>query len=405
MSETNRRKRLLMIDEEFSYPLNSGKRLRTYNLLCELSRHYDITCLAYGHSNSEGFRQFQQIGVTPVAVDPPNRDQHGPGFFWRLFANLFSPDPYIVTSHYTHRFQNRLRQLLLAQPYDAVICEWTPYARFVKEIPDVRKIISSHNIEAAIWRRYEQQETNLARRLYIKLQRAKVEAFETDCYQWVDGAIAVSEYEARTIADLGVLYTPAVVENGVDADFFVCQPDINPDEVVFSGSMDWRPNQDAVTWFVEEILPLIRKKRPKARFTIVGRKPPQRIRELGNRDGITVTGTVDDVRPYLGRAAVHVVPLRIGGGSRLKILEGMAMQKAVVSTTVGAEGLRVTDGANILLADNPHTFAEAVNQCLEDRELRRRLGENGRELIEREYRWSILGRKMHEYICRILNQN
>jgi glycosyltransferase involved in cell wall biosynthesis len=169
--------------------------------------------------------------------------------------------------------------------------------------------------------------------------------------------------------------------------------------------MDWRPNQDAALYFTGEILPRIRKKHPRAAFTIVGRTPPQHIQDLGKIDGVTVTGTVDDVRPWVGRAAALVVPLRIGGGSRLKILEGMAMHKPIVSTSIGAEGLRVTDNHDILLADNPDTFADAVVRCLSDSALRNRLGDNGRKLVEQEYRWDILARKMHEYLCRVLIGN
>ncbi|HQL23923.1 MAG TPA: glycosyltransferase [candidate division Zixibacteria bacterium] len=405
MDETTSRLRLLLIDEEFPYPLTSGKRLRTYNLLRELSRRCDITTLAYGDPDSEGFRRFERDGLTPVAVPAPDRRQSGLRFYWRLFSNLFSPYPYIVTSHTTRRFHRRLRQLLARHSFDLVLCEWTPYARFVKDLPGVRKVITAHNIEAAIWRRYEQQETQPLRRLYIRLQRTKVEAFEARCFGWVDGAIAVSESEARQIAELGVPYPPAVVENGVDVGYFTAPADDpDPGQIVFSGAMDWRPNQDAALWFVQEIFPLLRRARPNLAVTIVGRDPVRRIRELGRVEGVTVTGTVADVRPYLARAAVFIVPLRIGGGSRLKILEAMAMRKAVVSTSVGAEGLRVAADENIMIADDAPAFAQAVLRCLGEPDLRRRLGENGRRLVEREYRWDILGHKMYEYLCRVMQQ-
>ncbi len=403
MTETETRKRLLLIDEEFPWPLNSGKRLRTYNLLRGLTRFYDITYLAYGEPDSPAFRQLAQDGLNPIAVRPPDRRQSGPKFYARLFLNLFSPYPYIVTSHYTRRFQSRLHQELDAHRYDAVICEWTPYTRFVKDLSGIRKIVNTHNIEAAIWRRYQQQEKSLVRRLYISLQRAKVENFETRCFHWLDGATAVSDAEARSIANLGVPYPVAAVDNGVDTDYFACAANADPNLIIFSGAMDWRPNQDAALYFTEQILPRIRSKCPGAAFTIVGRTPPRQIQDLAKINGVTVTGTVDDVRPWVGRAAALVVPLRIGGGSRLKILEGMAMHKPIVSTAVGAEGLRVTDGRDILLADDPDDFADAVVRCLTDPGLRTRLGDNGRELVEREYRWDILARKMHEYLCRVLN--
>ncbi len=395
--------RLLVIDEEFPWPLNSGKRLRTYNLLQELARHNQVAFLAYGTEESESFRHFKSAGFNPIAVSPPDLRQHGPLFYLRLLANVASPYPFIVTRHYTRRFQKRLDETLHANRYDAVLVEWSPYARFVRDIGGVKKIIVAHNIESNIWRRYEQQEKNLLRKLYISLQRAKVEHFEARCFHWADGATAVSEAEAKTIAGFELPYEVAVIENGVDTEFFSGHEDATPGSIVFSGAMDWRPNQDAAEFLVHEILPLVKETHPEVTVTLVGRTPPDHIKALGSIDGVTVTGTVDDVRPYVRRAEVFAVPLRIGGGSRLKILEAMSLGKAVVSTAVGAEGLRVTDGENILLADEPQTFADAIASCLDDAALRERLGRAGRTLVEQKYRWSILGQKYHEYLCSIVS--
>ena len=394
--------RLLILDEEFPYPLNSGKRLRSFNLTRELSQEHDVTYLAYGEHESEGARGLREAGIATEAVRAPDRKQFGVRFYWRLLKNVFQSDPYIVASHYTRRMQRRLRELVDSGNYDLVMVEWSPYARFIRHCPGAKKVIVAHNIESSIWRRYEQNERSLLRRLYVRLQRSKVEKFERDCFQWADGAIAVSPAEAKTISDMGVPYRTAVVDNGVDTAFF--RPaDVGKDEqLVFTGAMDWRPNQDAAEFFIDEILPEIRKLRPDAHFTLVGRKPPRHIKELGSAPGVTVTGTVDDVRPYIRDAAVFVVPLRIGGGSRLKILEALAMKKAVVSTPVGAEGLDVNEGKDILLADSPQDFAATVVRCMNDANLRRRLGNNGRKLVEERYQWEKLAEKLNQYLTSIL---
>jgi glycosyltransferase involved in cell wall biosynthesis len=159
---------------------------------------------------------------------------------------------------------------------------------------------------------------------------------------------------------------------------------------------------DAVEYFVNEIFPLARKNRPDLKFVVVGRKPPKHIRDLGKLDGVTITGTVDDVRPFLASAALYVVPLRIGGGSRLKILEAMAMQKAVLSTTVGAEGLNLSPSENIVIRDEPAQFAEAIIQYIDDTETTSRIAQQGRELVEREYGWQRLGEKLHRYIIKVV---
>ena len=187
-----------------------------------------------------------------------------------------------------------------------------------------------------------------------------------------------------------------VVPNGVDTQFFSIKGGEHEtqDSMVFTGSMDWRPNQDAILYFSREVWPLIKGNRPNASLWIVGRKPSAQIRALiKTNTSIHVTGMVDDVRPYIERASVYIVPLRIGGGSRLKILEALAMQKAVVSTSIGAEGLRVTDGHDIVLADNPLDLAESIIALFDDAGRRRELGKAGRSLVIDKYDWSLVAQK------------
>jgi glycosyltransferase involved in cell wall biosynthesis len=195
-----------------------------------------------------------------------------------------------------------------------------------------------------------------------------------------------------------------VIENGVDVEYFSPQEeDIDNNMLVFTGSMDWRPNQDAVSYFVAEILPRIRERVPSINAVFVGRDPPKGILKLGKLNGVIVTGTVEDVRPFIARAGVYIVPLRIGGGSRIKILEALAMKKPVVSTSVGAEGLRVKPGENIIIVDRAEEFAEAVVSCLGDTDLSRALGKKGRMLVEKYYRWEELGKKYNDYLIAVAN--
>jgi sugar transferase (PEP-CTERM/EpsH1 system associated) len=398
--------KLLIIDEEFPFPLNSGKRIRTYNLTRVLAAQNEITYLAYGNSDSEAYHSMKAINVSPECVQPINRKQSGLSFYWRLLTNLTSPYPYIVTSHYSDSFQKQLDECLKQTEYDLIICEWTPYAIFVKDILHIKRLIVAHNIETAIWQRYEQNERNPFRRMYISIQRAKVERFERQAFSWVNGATAVCQSEAESISSLGVSYPVEVIDNGVDLAYFKpanSKPKLH--HLVFTGSMDWRPNQDAMIYFVHDILPLIRKQIPEVTFSIVGRKPPQKIIDLGSQKGVTVTGTVDDVRDYISEAAVYVVPLRIGGGSRLKILEAMAMEKPVISTSIGAEGLQVTDKKNIAIFDKPGDFADGVVALLQDAAYQQTLGKAGRELVEQNYGWDQLGKRLHAYLCQIAGKS
>lgn len=396
---------ILIIDEEFPYPLNTGKRIRSFNLAHALSRENRVSYLAYGEQGSDGCAHLESAGITPIAVGELGRKKSGPRFYLRLLANLFSPYPYIVAHHYTRRFAREVARRSSTGDFDIVICEWSPYARFVKSLTEVPSVVVAHNIEASIWRRYLENETNPLKRAYIALQFRKVERFERSCFLWAAGATAVSRDEADTIARFGVPYPVAVIDNGVDTEYFRpggVSPD--PDTLVFTGSMDWRPNQDAVAYFADDVFPRIRAERPGANVYVVGRNPPIQIRELGLRDGITVTGTVDDVRPYIERAGVYIVPLRIGGGSRLKILEAMAMSKVVVSTSVGAEGLEVIDGEHLLIRDGSEALARQILECMANLPTYESLGRRGRRLVEQRYRWEELGRRYNEYLQTILKR-
>lgn len=393
---------ILILDEEFPHPLNTGKRIRSFHLARTLAASHRVTYLAYGEPGSEAFRALAAAGLLPVAVPAPDRRKSGPRFYLRLLANLASPEPYIVTSHYTDTFQAEVAQRVAQGGCDLVLCEWSPYARFVRGLSGPRKIVVAHNIESHIWERYEEHERNPVKRWYITRQRRKVQAFERSMVNWVDGATAVSEAEAAEIRSFGGPGPVAVIENGVDVGYF--RPTGEPEEdtrLVFTGSMDWRPNQDAAHHFVRDIWPILRRARPDLIATFVGRDPPPDVRQLAEVPGIEITGTVPDVRPMIGRAAVYIVPLRIGGGSRLKILEALAMEKAVVSTTVGAEGLLVRDGHEIVLADGGAAFAAAVLALLGDQDARRRLGAAGHALVEAHYRWESIGARLEAFVRRV----
>jgi len=395
--------RILVLDEEFPYPLNTGKRIRSFNLLSRLAARHNLRYVAYGETASEAHRALIDASMQPVAVDPRVPAKAGIGFYARLAMNLFSPDPYIVASHYSVGYQTVVDRQVTGFVPDVVLCEWTPYARYIKRLHGTCKVIATHNVEARIWQRYYEHEHQPFRRWYIGVQWRKVQKFERTALAWIDGLTAVSAADRDEFLRERPALPTSVIDNGVDLDYFRSSRR-SPDSahLVFTGSMDWRPNQDAATYFVHEMLPLLRRRVPDAKVTFVGRNPPEHIRALGNRPGVRITGTVDDVRPYIDSATVYVVPLRIGGGSRLKILEAMAMKRAVVSTTVGAEGLNVADGTNILLADTPTTFIDAVCGVLADRERANRLGCAGRELVEACYGWDPLAQKLEQFLCEVV---
>ncbi len=397
--------KILILDEEFPWPLNTGKRIRSLNLLRRLASGHHLTYLAYGPRDSDGYQALSDLGLHPLAVKRADRPKSGPGLYFRLLGNLLSSQPYSVASHFTSAFQRTVTSELATSSYDLVLCEWTPYAQFVRELSDVPRVVVAHNVEHQIWQRYVENETQLPVRWYLGLQARRMRAFEEEVFSSVEGATAVSAADAATIKSMAPYLDVEVVDNGVDLEFFADDSelaDTAAPNLVFTGSMDWRPNQDSVEYFVNDILPLVRAEQPDVQTVFVGRNPPPKIADLGKLDGVTITGTVDDVRPYIREAAVYIVPLRIGGGSRLKILEALAMKRPVVSTGVGAEGLDVTDGRELLLADTPEQFARQINLLLSDRTKARKLGEAGRKLVEQRYGWDALAARLEQFMTKLV---
>jgi glycosyltransferase involved in cell wall biosynthesis len=258
-------------------------------------------------------------------------------------------------------------------------------------IPRSRRVplvLFEHNVEYMIWRRLAALELRPWRRTLLEIEWRKMRRVERAACARADLTVAVSEDDRARLETLAPSGRCLAIPTGVDTTYFRpsgCAEIRN--RLVFTGSMDWHPNEDAVLHFSAAILPRIRAQVPDVTVTVVGRNPSSHLRAVAERAGIVVTGTVDDVRPYIDEAAVYIVPLRAGGGTRLKIFEAFAMGKAVVSTTVGAEGLPVTPDRDVCIADEPNEFARAVVALLHEPARRHALGQAGRALVDTRYSW------------------
>lgn len=386
------RLRVLVLDEYFPYPPDSGKPIRTWNLLQRLATRHDITFLCHGHLTAEQQAAALRAGIRVETVDaiPP---ASGLTLYMRLLLNVFSPYPYSVSKHYTTRLRSRLLALLKGNSFEVVHCEWTPYARYIGGSASPPVVIATHNIESQIWERRAQHASNALSGLFFSLQAAKMKRFEQQALAAAAMVTTVSALDARQARDWGARRA-MVVDNGVDLVHFSPRGDGDADRAVFVGSLDWFPNVDAVHYFADEILPVLNRLAPTIHTKIIGRRAPASLSAaLVGKVGLDFVGEVPDTRPQLADAGIVIVPLRIGGGSRLKILEALSMGKAVVSTTIGAEGLDVTDRKNILLADSADAFARAMMEVASSPSLRRELGSQGRLLVEKQYGWDTLSLK------------
>jgi glycosyltransferase involved in cell wall biosynthesis len=384
--------RVLVIDEWLPYPPDSGKKIRTFNLLKPLARRHEIDYLCYGDPTREHSKieRLEEAGFRVTTVRPVRKYRTKLSLAAGVIGNLPCRTPLVVRKHYSRRFQQALRQVLNSQPFDVIHCEWTHFASFLRESVAVPTFLCSHNVECTAWHRFSANQTNPIRRAALYLEWLKMRSFERRFLPRFDHLAAVSENDAHMMKSWFRTPSVDVIPNGVDVDFYDRKcVSREEDLLVYCASMDAWVNQDAAIYFVQNILPRIQRLRPQTQLMIVGRQPSAAIRRLAS-DHVIVTGTVDDVRPLLERATVNVVPLRIAGGSRLKILESFAARVPVVSTSIGAEGLAVRDGREFLLADGEDAFTTACVRLLENNELRHTLTDAAWTFAKEKHDWKAI---------------
>ena len=390
---------ILFVVPRLPYPLDAGGKIRTYNLLKQAADVHRVTLLSFVFGDEPiGYRSvFRDFGVPVVSVY--GRDAiSAETAVTAMTKNL----PLSVAKYRSYAMAQAIIREVRQGRIDLVHFDHIHMGQYLRLLPGVPAVVDEHNVECLILKRLAQHEKNLAKKIAIGWEYEKMRSLERKVCRKAFRVFVVSGEDGRNLAEIsggGVKYE--VIPNGVDTEYFRIsnlEPQTSGENaLVFTGSMDWVPNSDAVLYFSNEILPLIWKERPDVQFYVVGKNPPESVMALERKDRrIVVTGGVADVRPYEAQAKVFVVPLRIGGGTRLKILEAMSMARPVLSTTIGAEGIGAKEGVHLELADKPEDFAAKALSLLRDETRRRLLGENGRKFVCERYDWKIIGKKAAE---------
>lgn len=384
------RRGILVVAPYLPWPADFGGALRIYHLVRQLALDHEVVLVAPA---TEGERdhalalgEICDITTVPAAWtprQPPGRTKRA-----SQVLSLGSTASFVERSTHSDQFQQVIDRLFLTRRIDLVQYEFPRMAVF-RPSRQVPTVIDAIDIEHVLLERVARQSTSVVKRIFNQTEQRKLQRFELRAWRDATGCTATSEHDAAIIRD--VVDTPVtVVPNGVDLAYFQPVGGRNtvprPNHTVFTGAMRHQPNADGARWYVERVLPLIRLRLADATATIAGADPPADVARLA-AGHVTVTGRVDDIRPYLREAAVAVVPLHSGGGTRLKILEAMATGVPVVSTTIGAEGLEVLHGRDILIADTPKAFADAVVTIATNTELARRLADAGSRLVHEKYGW------------------
>ena len=408
---------ILALTDVVPYPPNTGIKIRTYNTLRQLSRRgHRVFLVSFNHrvllpdeAAKERCRKalLEDFAEVHILEIPSERNRLAAGLL-RVYS-LFGRQPYRVYRYSSEECRALIRGILARVPIDLIHLDKTEFFPYAALAPGVPAVATNHNVESVLFRRRADHELTGPRRAFARIQARRTASYERRVLQQMPAFIACTPLDAETFRrDLGITSRSVVIDNGVDTGHYRPLDGPKGDYVLLIGaqSREATANYDATMWFFRDIWPAIRKGNPLLALRIVGRNPDQTVLELARQDSrVTVSGFVDDEREVLGRARLLLVPLRVGGGSRLKILTSMAMGTAVVSTTIGAEGIECRPGADIAIGDTPQAFAAHTLRLFDDEAARTELQRKARVLVESVYDWTVIGEKLEGLYRRLVQES
>ena len=375
---------ILLLTPYLPYPPHSGGSIRTFNLIKLISKYHNVSLLSLVQKDETNYisdlKKYCNVYSLPLKSTKYGR-----------LKSLLSANPYVTMSkHFSTENEKELHRIINNNDFSIIQVESLLMYAYVKNFKVIPKVLDAHNIESDILYRTALSKLDF-RSVLNFVDYLKNIKYEQNAVQNFDACLAVSENDYKRLSNMGATKL-MTLPNCVDLDYFYPneRKDYNP-KIVFTGLMNWHPNIDAIEFFCKETYPVLKKRIPEIKFYVVGRDPNKTIQKLDKCDDIFVTGEVADVRPFISNSDICIVPLRIGGGTRLKILEYFAMEKPVISTSIGAEGLDVENGKHLIIEDKISKFPDRILELLNDPEYARFLAKNGRKLVEEKYSWSQYG--------------
>ena len=392
---------ILLITPSWPHPPTWGFATRVFQLARQLARRHRVSLLAYGDGSSATAQItaasiFDSVELVGQRESLRNRRQ-------AQIGSLLSTRSFHLGAFRSEEMHAAVQGMLARGDFDIVQLESSQMG-FVLPLGEVPVVLDEHNIEFLLLRRLAAVESSMPRKTFGYLEAAKARREELNAWAGCDGTVFTSAADLSVARDALREKPACVVPNGVDTEYFhPSSVEPEPSTVVFVGAINYRPNTDAVVHFLRDVMPRLKRMKPSARFVVVGNGAPEWLIRMAGPD-VEFTGRVDDVRLQANRAAVVVAPLRAGSGTRLKILEALAMGKPVVTTSIGCEGLSVTTGEHLEVADDPDTFAEKTARLMSDREAASELGRSGRRLVEREYSWEVAAGRLEQFHTQVLRK-
>lgn len=385
-------------------PPDTGGKVRSWNIFSRLAKRMPIHAVSFADpvADAESISEMKAAFESYTPIFWRETKKYSAGFYRKLIANQFSSLPYFLAKCHLPAYRSSIERLLCREDFDLLFCDFLHTAAPLRECSFRPRLVFEHNVEFLLRKRKWEVEKHPLRKWVFGAEWKKTWPLEAQVCRSFDHVLTVSEADQQTVrGEFGIDHV-STIPSGVDTNHF--RPFNNPAQpgrIAFVGSMDWDPNEDGIVWFLDCIYSRIRQAVPNASLAIVGRSPSSRLRAIAAKSvGVEITGRVPDVRPYLAQAEVVVVPLRIGGGTRIKIPEAMAMAKAVVSTPIGAEGLPFQDRKHIRVSQHPQNFAEAVIELLSNACLRDTIGNAARQEVVSHHSWEAVVDKVQEILDR-----
>jgi len=387
--------RILTLISKFPWPLTDGAVIRDFNLLREAANRHDVSLLCFlsKPSDREHYDVLRRYCHKIVGLDL-SRSR------WRTVTNaarsFVSPDPFITREYWRPEMAQALEKFVEEERIDVIHSHFLHMSQYVGHKRTAAFVHDAHNLEHILWERLAHTTGNPAKKIFIRSQYDKLVRLQQRVARASEKCVVLSDEDRAEYRRICPEADVSTVPNGADVDYWTPREDgVEPSSVLYFGNLGWPPQADAAIYFHEKILPLVRRRVPDVTFCIAGQNPPRAVKALAG-DRVTVTGFVPEMRDYLARASVVVMPLRAGAGTKHRVFQALCMKKALVCSSVAAEGIALTHGETALLADDPEAFASATISLLQSASLRQKLGERGRQLVLDRYDWRAIYERLEE---------
>ena len=384
--------KILFVTTRIPYPPWEGHQIRTYNLLKRVCEEHEVHLVSFVR-NDEDPSHANHLRTICKNVDliPIPADQNNLNLFSTILAGVITKIPFVVRKYSAPEMEQKLRQVITQDTPDLIHFDMLPLAQYLPLCGEIPTVLNDHNVESLLVERRAKAASSILEKVFFSNQAPKLEQFETYASKNATQILACSQDDADILSNMADGKQIHIIANGVDIEQFTPSDtvQVEPDKIIFVGGMGWFPNKDGMNFFIKDVMPLISEINPDSSLTVVGKSVGLEIPDQ-LRDKVSSTGFIEDFCPLVHAAGIYILPLRVGSGTRLKLLEAMAMGKAIVSTQIGAEGVVLENGKNVLIADTPQDIADAVLKLMNDIQLREKLGRAARVQAEKLYDWRIL---------------